>query len=283
MIIEKAHAKLNLSLNVLNKREDGFHNLETIMVPVVDLYDTLYFYERDDNNIEVLDNNIKDNIVIRAAKAFQEKYHTKGVTIRLEKRIPLEAGLAGGSADASATLRGLNRLYGLNIPLKELEEIALSLGSDTVFCLYNKAALCKGRGEILEFLDFCFEINLCIIKPNFGLLTKEVFGKVTNRNAKSESISIINTLKKKDIETLNKLINNDLYFPAIEIEPKLRKIVDVFKENNISIHMSGSGSSLFVFNDSNVKDYKCLEKHLVKNNIEYAYLCQHKVKNTVKD
>jgi 4-diphosphocytidyl-2-C-methyl-D-erythritol kinase len=123
MIIEKAYAKLNLSLSVLDKREDGFHNLETIMVPVVDLYDTLYFYERDDNNIEVLDNNIKDNIVIRAAKAFQEKYHTKGVTIRLEKRIPLEAGLAGGSADASATLRGLNRLYGLNIPLKELEEI----------------------------------------------------------------------------------------------------------------------------------------------------------------
>ena len=283
MVVEKAYAKLNLSLNVLEKRLDGFHNLESIMVPVVDLYDTLYFYERDDDNIEIIDNNIKDNIIIKAAKAFQEKYHTKGVTIRLEKCIPLEAGLAGGSADASATLRGLNKLYNLNFPLKELEELALTLGSDTVFCLYNRAALCRGRGEILDFIDFNFEIDLCILKPNFGLLTKDVFSKRVINHNKVNSECLINALRENDIKLINSLVVNDLYLSAIKIEPKLQKIVDIFKENNIDIHMSGSGSSLFVFNDSNIKSPKCLEKHLLENGIEYAYLSQHTIKNIVND
>lgn len=283
MVVEKAYAKLNLSLNVLDKRLDGFHNLETIMVPVVDLYDTLYFYERNDNVIEILDNNIEDNIILKAAKAFQDKYNTKGVTIRLEKRIPIEAGLAGGSADASATLRAMNKLYGLNLPLTELEKLALSLGSDTVFCLYNNAALCKGRGEILEFIDFEFDIDLCIIKPNFGLLTKDVFSKKSTNNNKADSYSIIKALKENDILEINKLISNDLYFRAIEVEPKLKNIVDVLKKENIDIHMSGSGSSLFVFNNLTIKCDKCLEKHLIKNDIEYVYLKKHKIKNTVND
>ena len=283
MVIEKAYAKLNLSLNVLDKRPDGFHNLETIMVPVVDLYDTLYVYKRNDEIIEIVDNNIEDNIILKAAKAFQDKYHTKGVTIRLEKRIPIEAGLAGGSADASATLRAMNKLYGLNLPLKELEDLALSLGSDTVFCLYDKAALCKGRGEILEFIDFDFDIDLCIIKPNFGLSTKEVFGKKTINTVKADSYCIIKALKENDIAKINKLISNDLYFRAIEVEPKLKNIVEVLKKENIDIHMSGSGSSLFVLNDLMIKCDKCLEKHLVKNDIEYVYLKKHKIKNTVND
>ena len=117
MAMEFAYAKLNLSLNILGKRPDGFHNLESIMVPVVDLYDTLEFEARDDNQFIIVDDAINDNIILKAAKLFQEKYHTKGATIKLTKRIPTEAGLAGGSADASATLRGLNKLFNLNISL----------------------------------------------------------------------------------------------------------------------------------------------------------------------
>ena len=283
MVIEKAYAKLNLSLNVLNKRIDGFHNLESIMVPVVDLYDTLYFYEREDYEIEILDNNIADNIILKAAKIFQEKYHTKGVTIRLEKRIPIEAGLAGGSADASATLRALNKLFKLNLSLFELEPLALSLGSDTVFCLYNKAALCKGRGEILEFIDFDFAIDLCILKPNFGLLTKDVFNNRTLNDTTADSLAIINALRKNDIEKVNNLISNDLYYAAIKVEPKLQYIVDTLYKNNIDIHMSGSGSSLFVFSGLLEKSSVCLSEVLLANNIEYNYLGQHKIKNVVND
>ena len=94
------------------------------------------------------------------------------------KRIPLEAGLAGGSADSSATLRGLNRLFNLNLSLKELEELAKELGSDNVFCLYNRAAICTGCGEKLNFIDFDFEFNVLLIKPKFGLLTKDVLTRI---------------------------------------------------------------------------------------------------------
>ena len=131
MVTEKAYAKLNLSLNIIEKRKDGFHNLESIMVPVSDLYDILEFEVREDNQFIIVDDILSDNIILKAAKLFQEKYHIKGANIKLTKRIPMEAGLAGGSADASATLRGLNRLFKLNIPLLELEELAASVALPT--------------------------------------------------------------------------------------------------------------------------------------------------------
>ena len=172
----KCPAKINLTLEVVNKREDGFHELETIMVPI-NLYDILYFEENNSNEMILLDNTIEDNSILKAAKLFQQTYKTKGATIKLKKRIPLEAGLAGGSADSSATLRGLNRLFKLNIPLKELESLAAKLGSDNVFCLYNHAAICRGRGELLEFINDDFRFNVTVIKPSFGILTKEAFKK----------------------------------------------------------------------------------------------------------
>jgi 4-diphosphocytidyl-2-C-methyl-D-erythritol kinase len=283
MVIEKAYAKLNLSLNVLDERPDGFQNLETIMVPVVDLYDTLYFYERNDDVIEIIDNKITDNIIIKAAKIFQEKYHTKGVDIRLEKRIPLEAGLASGSADLAATLRGLNKLFNLNVPLKELEEIALSLGSDTVFCLYNKAAVCKGRGEILEFIDFPFSFNVWIIRPNFGISTKDVFNIHQEFNVCNKTIEIINNLKENNLKLLDSAISNDLYDAACIVKPKLKEIVDILKDSGINVHMSGSGSTIYLISQPE-KDYrKILENILFENEIEYAYLGKHLIKNVAND
>lgn len=277
MIIEKAYAKLNLSLSVINKRNDGFHNLETIMVPIIDLYDTLSFSLRDDDVFEIVDNNIGDNIIYKAATAFQKKYNTKGATIRLEKRIPLEAGLAGGSADASATLRGLNKLFGLNVPLSELEELALSIGSDTVFCLYNKAAICTGRGEVLNFIDFDFELPVIIFRPTFGILTKDVFGVLKINDERPNTVGVLSALKSRNIFQLDKLLYNDLFSAAIKIKPQLKDIVDNLAKANITAHMSGSGSTIFVLED------KCLKKHLEENNIEYVYLGKHTIKNALND
>ena len=110
MIMEKAYAKLNLSLKVIGKMDNGFHELESIMVPICDLYDELYFEENDSYDFNVSGFEVSNNSILKAAYLFQKKYNTKGANIRLIKRIPLEAGLAGGSADSSATLRGLNRL-----------------------------------------------------------------------------------------------------------------------------------------------------------------------------
>jgi 4-diphosphocytidyl-2-C-methyl-D-erythritol kinase len=246
VIKEKAYAKLNLSLAVIGKRDDGFHELETIMVPI-NLYDELYFEENDSYEMILLDNTILDNSILKAAKLFQETYKTKGATIRLKKRIPLEAGLAGGSADSSATLRGLNRLFKLNRPLKELEELAAKLGSDNVFCLYNHAAICRGRGELLEFIEENFKFNVSIIKPSFGILTKDVFKNLIFKE-KRDFINVLNALKDNNIKALDENIYNDLYEPAIKIKPQLLDVVSCLEKFNYKVHMSGSGPTLFVFN-----------------------------------
>lgn len=277
MIKEKAYAKLNLSLKVISKMENGFHELESIMVPVVDLYDELFFEENDTEEFILLDNEIENNSIIKAAKAFQQKYKTKGAKIRLVKRIPLEAGLAGGSADSSATLRGLNRLFNLNIPLIELEDLAKQLGSDNVFCLHNKAAICRGRGELLEFIDSDFQFEVLLIKPSFGLLTKDVFNNLLIKKSNHVLNNIKLALKTGDYELLDNNIFNDLLEPALKIEPQLQDVMNKIKKHNVKCHMSGSGSTLYVI---------CNKKVMLdfgKDEIEYVYLKKHLVKSKVND
>lgn len=279
MVVEKAYAKLNLSLNILEKRPDGFHNLESIMVPVCDLFDILEFSCREDDDFVIEGCEIKDNIVHKAAKMFQEKYHTKGANIKLTKRIPIEAGLGGGSADASATLRGLNKLFELDLTLEDLEPLAASLGSDTVFCLYNKASVCRGRGEILEFIDFDFSFNVWILKPAFGLLTKEVFSKYKKVDTLIKTNEILICLRNSNLYELDKNITNDLYLPATMVNPEIDNIIQKLKANNISAHMSGSGSTIY-FLDNLSTNYK---KVLDDSKIECVYLQKHLVKCTVND
>ena len=270
MIIEKAYAKLNLTLNVLGKREDGFHELESIMVPISDLYDELIFEENDSDEIVLVDNLIEDNSILKAAKAFQQKYNTKGCKIRLIKRIPLAAGLAGGSADSSATLRGMNKLFGLNIPLEELEDIAITLGSDNVFCLYNKAAVCRGKGEKLEFIDSKFNLQITIIKPPFGILTKDVFAALDlgeiNKNSKE---LVLKALKENDIKLLEENIYNDLLKPALMVENRLSDLINLIKNSGYKCFMSGSGSALYVLGKIDIVLEKDIyfETHFIKNSI----------------
>lgn len=269
MIIEKAYAKLNLTLSILEKRDDGFHELESIMVPIVDLYDELTFEENDSEEFILVNNTIEDNSILKAAKAFQKKYNTKGAIINLKKNIPLEAGLAGGSADSSATLRGLNRLFNLNIPLKELEALAASLGSDNTFCLYNKAAICRGRGEKLEFINYDFNFNVYLFKPEFGLKTSQVFQHLKLENLKKkDNEKVMQALKENDYKLLIDGIYNDLLNPATLVEPRLAEIIQKIGSN---VFMSGSGTTLYVISNENAdfweKENILLKKHTIKNSV----------------
>ena len=274
MIMEKAYAKLNLTLSVLGKRADGFHELESIMVPVIDLYDELYFEENETDEMILIDNFIENNSILRAAKAFQEKYKTKGAKIRLNKRIPLEAGLAGGSADSSATLRGLNHLFNLNIPLSELEELASMLGSDNVFCLYDEAAICKGRGEQLTFINTDFSFNVYIVKPPFGLKTPEVFRNLElNDTNKNSYDGVLKALNLNDYDLLNEEIYNDLLPAALKVENQLSDFINTLGKCGCKVFMSGSGSALYIVSEKNI-DIK------IKENV---YIGKHIIKNTVKD
>ena len=273
MIMEKAYAKLNLSLKVIGKMDNGFHELESIMVPICDLYDELYFEENDSYDFNVSGFEVSNNSVLKAAYLFQKKYNPKGANIRLVKRIPLEAGLAGGSADSSATLRGLNSLFNLNLSLKELEECAKELGSDNVFCLYNRAAICTGRGEKLNFIDFDFEFNVLLIKPKFGLLTKDVFANLKIVKKTDDINSILTALRNNDLKLLDNSIFNDLLPSALEIEPRLMYIKSEIEKQYSKCHMSGSGTTLYVIGG----------KELNLDNVEYVYLNKHLIKNAVND
>ena len=153
----KSRAKINLSIDVLGKREDGYHLVEMIM-QTIDLYDIIKITENKINEININSNSLdiplnKNNIVYKAAKVLKDKFNIKnGLDIFIEKNIPVAAGMAGGSCNAAAVLVGLNKLWNLNLSEKELQEIGLTLGADVPFCISGNAALAQGIGEELTYI-----------------------------------------------------------------------------------------------------------------------------------
>ncbi|MCH7685280.1 MAG: 4-(cytidine 5'-diphospho)-2-C-methyl-D-erythritol kinase [Planctomycetes bacterium] len=256
-------AKLNLFLEVLGKRSDGFHELETLMMSVR-LYDTLCFTEDasgkicldemaadphvgGDESFDVLSLG-KDNLIIRAAELLQSYAGIEsGVRIRLYKRIPVSAGLAGGSSNAAATLAALNRIWGLNLPVRELQKPASQLGSDVGFFLENSStAVCRGRGEMIESLCVPVGMHFVIVRPQTGLSTAEVFqhcqpaGKTRNVN------TMIDCLKRGRISQAARCMHNALQPPAEQMNPEVTQLRKLFDTESVLGHMmSGSGSAYF--------------------------------------
>jgi len=171
-----APAKINLSLKVLGKREDGFHEIESLMVPVT-LADTLSFNTGGATGLEFSCSDASlpmdgSNLVVRAANLFLERMDIKtGVKIHLEKKIPHGAGLGGGSSDAATTLIALNTVFKTGLDTDSLSGMAAELGSDIPFFVYRSAAVCRGRGEIVTPVDFPHRLPLLLIKPEFGVPT----------------------------------------------------------------------------------------------------------------
>ncbi len=264
MITEKAYAKVNLALAVSDTLSDGYHDLKNIMVPI-DLYDILTFEEIEDGIILLDNTNLKaiDNIVYKAAKLFLSNYKIKkGVLITLDKHIPQEAGLAGGSADAAATFRGLNKLFNLDIPLFELAELSTNLGSDIAYCVYDKAALCTGRGTNIELLKTKYpKWNILLIKPPFGCSTKKIYELYKNdKTEKDEKINnVIKALEVGDLDLLKENMFNDLETPAFKLRPELAYLSNQYNKE-IKCMMSGSGSTLFMISDKEDVLVKIKEK-----------------------
>lgn len=179
-ITVKATAKLNLALDILGKRDDGYHELETVMA-MVDLADYLDFSLRLDGNIklESSSNAVPEdgrNLIVKAGLLLQRRFQvTKGATIKLDKKIPISAGMAGGSSDAAATLHGLNQLWELNLSLDELAEIGAEIGSDVSFCVYGGVAMCNGRGEKITPLPSLPPCWVVLAKPAISVSTRDVF------------------------------------------------------------------------------------------------------------
>lgn len=253
MIEEKAYAKINLTLDINELRNDNYHEIKTLMVPV-DLYDTLQFEKLDQGILLLDDTNIlmQENFIYKAAKLFLDTYNIKeGVKIILEKRIPKEAGLGGGSADAAATLRGLNKLFELNKPLDELANLAMSLGSDMPFCVYNSLATCTGRGEEVKLHMFKYtKYPILIIKPPYGLKTKEVYDNYVFKFRKTsiKYNAVIKGLESNDINLINENIYNDLEEAALSLNKDFKDLLESIRKET-KCHMSGSGTALFILSE----------------------------------
>jgi 4-diphosphocytidyl-2-C-methyl-D-erythritol kinase len=265
MIVEKAYAKINLALDVVGKRSDGYHELKMIMMPI-ELHDILTFEICDDIEL-ISDVDIENNAILKTIHHMKEKYKVnQGVRVYLKKNIPIGAGLGGGSADISATLRGLNVLWGLNLSLKALENDANYLGSDTLFCLYNRCAYVYGRGDKIRFLEIPPIDHIYLLNPGIEVSTKTIFGHYKALPKLKKFENLLKLFEQKDYENFFKRTYNDLTKTVentYENIKKYKKIIDNIDKN---AYMSGSGSTYFLleFNRNPSNFSEKLQKYNLK-------------------
>lgn len=269
-MVEKAYAKINLSLDVLSNRDDGYHNLETIMLPL-ELHDTLDisvlknstddFVTCDDFNLQIGKYNLCHKLIECARK---KRGFTEHFRIHIHKNIFLQAGLGGGSADAAATLRGILKLLKINATREELIELASSIGSDVPWAIENKPCVVKYKGEILEPFDFNKKGYVILVKPESGLSTQEIFTKL-NEQGYTPNLGINKikeALENDDIEYLKNNVFNLLETPAISTLPEIQDIKNMLKEDGFDVVlMSGAGSTVFALTRDFILAKKSLNKY----------------------
>jgi 4-diphosphocytidyl-2-C-methyl-D-erythritol kinase len=246
-----APAKINLHLEILKKRLDGYHEIETLMVQI-GLYDALDF-ELGDNEEERLtcdraDLSVgEDNLIIKAGRLLKKETGTQqGFRIHLMKRIPWAAGLGGGSADGAAALWGLNHLWKLGLNQKELMSLSAQLGSDVAFFLGSAAAWATGRGEILEPVPALFRCPIVLVKPPMGLSTAEVYKRLKVPEFPHNGSECRQAFKEGDFSKLGSLLFNRLQEPAFEISPTVKRYYEQLQQvPTLGCLLSGSGSCCF--------------------------------------
>ena len=258
-----APAKLNLFFEVLAKRKDGYHELETLMCPI-DLYDTLLFQENSSGQVNLTCQRVlkggsssdcglgevpdgPENLVVRAVELVRRKSGTdRGVQMRLVKRIPSAAGLGGGSSDAAAALIAANTCWQLGRPTEELMEWAAELGSDVPFFLVGGPAVCQGRGERITPVAGIGQLHFVVVRPPEGLSTAAVYGICRPAEDPLSVWPLIEALQKGDLEKAGRGLLNRLQPAAEELSPWIKRLQEEFSQLDFLGHgMSGSGTSYF--------------------------------------
>ncbi len=243
-----ANCKINLGLNVVRKREDGYHELETVMLPVKGLVDIVEV-DACAKGVEYrsmgrdVDCPVEDNLCVRAARLMQQRYNIGGCSICLEKLIPYGAGLGGGSSDAAAVICAINDIYLLNLDKSELSALAAELGSDAPFFVYNRPMLCTGRGEIMTPVDVDLSgLWLMVAKPMEGVSTAEAY-----RGVKPCAPAIpLTALLSRPIEEWQGSVKNDFEPHILAAHPDILAIKNqMLDAGAVYASMSGSGSAVF--------------------------------------
>ena len=253
----KARAKVNLNLEILGKREDNYHNLESVFQKI-NLYDEIYIKrtETDDFklNINVKELDTKENIIYKAYVKLKEQYKTiTGIEVTVNKKIPMQAGMAGGSTDCAAFIIAMNKLFDLKLTKKEMESLGKSLGADVVPCFYNKAIKAEGIGDMITSINTHFKYYMVIIKPEIACNTKEMYQKIdAKKNIKQlhTTNSIIKALENKDIQLLSKNLYN-VFEEVIQEKEMVQHVKkELMEKGALQALMTGSGSCVYgIFKD----------------------------------
>jgi len=244
----KAPAKINFGLNIISKREDNYHNLETIFYPLKDLYDEIYFTRSNKFEFSCSDKNLEteDNLIIKVKNLLEKESKKKlNVKIELHKKIPLGAGLGGGSSDAAATLLSLNEMFQLKYDLDKLKNFALQLGSDVPFFILPKPSFAESRGEKLTLIDFEIPYPIVLVNPGIHISTAEAYKNIKPKKAlfNLKEIAGIKLIKPEDYITK---VTNDFEEFAFNKHPEIELIKEKLYDlgANFSL-MTGSGSTMF--------------------------------------
>lgn len=247
---ERAYAKINLCLDVASRREDGYHELKMIMVPI-DFYDLLEMNPARETTLSLNRSYLpvnEKNTIIKAINVMKERYHFDlGFECNLQKHIPTRAGLAGGSADAAATIRIIDRMLRLNMSEEEMISVGKEVGADVPFCLINKPAYVEGIGEKISPFPCIADFDLLLVKPRKGVSTKEAFEIVDSTEPiHPDCKKMKDALMTADYEGVLDALGNSLEDAAIQLVEDIRNVKKELTNRGFDgVLMSGSGSTVF--------------------------------------
>ena len=260
---DRAYAKINLSLDVFNVRDDGYHDLKSIMLPL-DFFDELVINRQEKDEYICNRDFIKfdeKNSIIKMIDVVSKKYNLNDhYYINLNKHIPTQAGLGGGTSDAASTLRILQRMYNLNLTKEEIRDLCVAVGADVLFSYYNLPAVVEGIGDVVNTFEIKNDYYVLLVKPGLGVSTKKAY-ELLDMNACDHPN--IDKLKENLIngQSLNNLLGNSLEEPSLKLNREIQTIKDsLIKNGATNVLMSGSGSSVFAISEN-------------KEEIESLYRC----------
>ena len=247
----KARAKINLGLDVIGRRENGYHDVRMVM-QTVGLYDRIIMTRIPEEEIRIKTNIgflpvNENNLVYKAIMLMKNKYKLDGgIEVDLNKFIPVAAGMAGGSSDAACALFGMNRLFELNVPMRELMKLGVEIGADVPYCLMRGTALAEGIGEKLTRLPDMPFCHILIAKPPVNVSTKLVYEKLDNTDVKLHPDGIIEAIKLKDVALVASRMGNVLESVTVPLYPVIDSIKkDMIEHGAMNAMMSGSGPTVF--------------------------------------
>lgn len=249
----KAFAKINLYLDVISKREDGYHNLEMVILPL-ELHDLIHIeylpYLIDSyitcDHVDLQET--KYNLITKTIQKLREIYKFKqNFNISVHKEIPIKAGLGGGSSNAASTMKALNKILNLKMDEKAMKDVAVTLGADVPYCLINKPSIVRGIGDEIKEINIKHQYFVLILKPEQGLSTKHVFEFSDTLNLEHGNISdVVTALENGDDKLLAKAMFNSLEKASIEMAPIIQEYKDMLRNDGFEmVLMSGSGSSVY--------------------------------------